>query len=101
MPHIEMSITPQTNIRELVDQLPIAADVLEKFGLQCFGCGVNKYETIEKGAAAHGLRAQPIVAALVQARLSGFVPNHSKEDRTPARRTPSAFRGRAQIQHVV
>lgn len=101
MPHIEMTISPQTNIRELVQQLPIAADVLERFGLQCFGCGVSKNETIEQGAAAHGLRAEPIVAALAQARLSGFVPNIAKEDRTPARRTPSTFQGRARIKHVV
>ncbi|HET7813474.1 MAG TPA: DUF1858 domain-containing protein, partial [Candidatus Baltobacteraceae bacterium] len=101
MPHVEFEITPQTNIRELVAALPIAADVLERFGLQCAGCGVNKYETIEQGANAHGLRVQPILAALAQARLSGFVPNIATEDRTPQRRAPGAFRGRAPIKHVV
>ncbi len=101
MPHIEIEIAPQTNIRDLVASLPIAADVLERFGLHCAGCGVNKYETIEQGANAHGLRTQPILAALAQARLSGFVPNISTEDRTPARRAPGAFKGRARIKHVV
>ena len=101
MPHIEMEITPQTNISELVGQLPIAADVLTRFGLHCAGCGVNKYETIAQGAAAHGLRSEPIIAALVQARLSGFVPNISAEDRTPARRAPGTFTGKARIKHVV
>ena len=101
MPHIEMEIGARTNIRELVAQLPIAAEVLERFGLQCAGCGVNKYETIEQGANAHGLRVEPILAALAQARLSGFVPNISAEDRTPARRAPGAFKGKAQIKHVV
>ena len=101
MPHIELDVTPQTNIKELVAHLPIAAQVLERFGLQCAGCGVNKYETIEQGAAAHGLRTEPIIAALAQARLSGFVPNIAAEDRTPQRRAPGAFRGRAQIKHVV
>ena len=101
MPHVEIEITPQTNIRELVAALPIAADVLGRFGLQCAGCGVNKYETIEQGANAHGLRVQPIIAALAQARLSGFVPNISTEDRTPQRKAPGSFRGRAQIKHVV
>jgi hybrid cluster-associated redox disulfide protein len=101
MPHIELEITPQSNINELVAQLPIAADVLGKFGLHCAGCGVNKYETIEKGAQAHGLRSEPIIAALVQARLSGFVPNISAEDRTPVRRAPGEFKGKAQIAHVV
>jgi hybrid cluster-associated redox disulfide protein len=101
MPHIEMEIGPQTNINELVAQLPIAADVLTRFGLHCAGCGVNKYETIGQGAAAHGLRVEPIVAALVQARLSGFVPNISAEDRTPQRRAPGTFSGKARIKHVV
>ncbi len=101
MPHIETEITPQTNISALVGQLPIAAEVLGKFGLHCAGCGVNKYETIEQGAKAHGLRIEPIVAALTQARLSGFVPNISAEDRQPIRRAPGEFKGRANIRHVV
>ena len=101
MPHIEMEIAPHTNISELVAQLPVAADVVTRFGLHCSGCGVNKYETIAQGAAAHGLRVEPIVAALVQARLSGFVPNISAEDRMPARRAPGAFAGKSQLKHVV
>jgi hybrid cluster-associated redox disulfide protein len=101
MPHIEMQITPQTNISELVAELPIAQEVLTRFGLHCAGCGVNKYETIAQGAGAHGLRVEPIIAALVQARLSGFVPNISAEDRTPQRRAPGEFKRRAQIGHVV
>ena len=96
-----MEITSRTNIRELVAALPIAAEVLGRFGLHCAGCGVNKYETIEQGAAAHGLRTQPIIAALVQARLSGFVPNIATEDRTPQTRAPGAFRRRAAIAHIV
>jgi len=101
MPHVEMQISPQTNIRELVAELPIAAEVLGRFGLHCAGCGVNRYETIEQGAAAHGLRSDPIVGALTQARLSGFVPAISNEDRTPQRRAPGAFKRRAQIAHLI
>jgi hybrid cluster-associated redox disulfide protein len=101
MPHIEMEIAPNTNINELVKQLPIAAEVLGRFGLHCAGCGVNKYETIEQGAKAHGLRIEPIVAALTQARLSGFVPNISAEDRQPVRRAPGEFKRRANIKHVI
>jgi hybrid cluster-associated redox disulfide protein len=101
MPHIELEITPQSNIRELVAALPVAADVLTQFGLGCSGCSVSKSETIEQGAKAHGLRVEPILAALAQARLSGFVPLISNEDRTPARRAPGAFSGRAKIKYVV
>jgi len=97
--HIE--IAPQTNLRELVADLPIAEEVLGEFGLHCAGCGVNKYETIEQGAKAHGLRAEPIVAALVQARLSGRVPTIMNEDRTPQRRAPGEFNRRARFQYVI
>src|SRR5215469_12997037 len=100
MPHIEIEIAPQTNIKELVAALPIAAEVMTAFGLGCSGCGVSKYETIEQGANAHGLRVDPIVTALQQARLSGFVPLISNDDRRPAKRAPGAFAGRANIAHV-
>ncbi|MBV8246691.1 MAG: P-loop NTPase [Candidatus Eremiobacteraeota bacterium] len=96
-----LEITPKTNIRELVGALPIAEDVLTQFGLHCAGCGVNKYETIEQGAAAHGLRVEPIVAALVQARLAGRVPTISNEDRKPLRKAPGPFDERARFKHVV
>jgi hybrid cluster-associated redox disulfide protein len=95
------TITPQSNIRELVADLPIAQDVLSVFGLHCAGCGVNRYETIEQGARAHGLRVEPIVAALAQARLAGRVPTISNEDRRPLQRPPSAFARRAAFKHVI
>ncbi len=101
MAHIEIEISPTSNIRELVAALPIAANVLTQFGLGCSGCSVSKYETIEQGAKAHGLRVEPIVAALAQARLSGFVPLIANEDRTAMRRAPGQFSGHARIAHVV
>ncbi|MBV8222588.1 MAG: P-loop NTPase, partial [Candidatus Eremiobacteraeota bacterium] len=67
----------------------------------CAGCGVNKYETIEAGAAAHGLRVEPILAALEQARRTGSVPTISEADRTPLRRAPGEFKRRATFRHVV
>jgi hybrid cluster-associated redox disulfide protein len=99
MPAIE--ITPHTNIRALVEALPIAAEVLGEFGLACSGCGVNKYETIAAGAQAHGLRAEPIVAALTQARLSGRVPTIMNADRVSARRAPGEFTRRAPFGAVI
>ena len=99
MPTIE--ITPETNIRELVASLPIAEAVLEEFGLHCAGCGVNKYETIAQGAAAHGLRVDPILAALSQARLAGRVPTIANPDKTPVRRAPGDFARRARFKHVI
>jgi hybrid cluster-associated redox disulfide protein len=97
----QITISPSTNIRELVAGLPIAQDVLTAFGLQCSGCGVNKYETLEAGAKAHGLRVDPIVAALTQARLSGRVPTIMNEDKRPAVGAPGAFRRRGSFNAVV
>jgi len=96
-----VAITPATNIRDLVADLPIAQDVLSAFGLQCSGCGVSKFETLEAGAKAHGLRIEPIVAALTQARLSGRVPTIMNEDRVRHVGAPGAFKRRGTFKAVV
>jgi len=96
-----VTIAPTTNIRELVTELPIAQGVLSAFGLQCSGCGVNTYETLEAGAKAHGLRVEPIVAALAQARLSGRIPTIMNEDKTPHVGAPGAFARRGTFKAVV
>lgn len=98
---IPSAIGPESNIRDLVAELPLAEDVLARFGLHCAGCGVNKYETIAQGAAAHGLRVEPIVAALSQARLSGRIPTIMNEDLVPHRRAPGEFARRGRFAHVV
>jgi hybrid cluster-associated redox disulfide protein len=96
-----LAITPATNIRALVSDFPIAQGVLSAFGLQCSGCGVNKYETLEAGAKAHGLRVEPIIAALTQARLSGRVPTIMNEDKQPRIGAPGAFLRRGTFKAVV
>jgi hybrid cluster-associated redox disulfide protein len=92
---------PTTNISELVAAFPGAREVLEGFGLHCAGCGVNKYETLEQGANAHGLRIDAILRALDEARRSGRVPKIAEADRTPARRAPGSFSRRASFGAVV
>ncbi len=97
----DVDISPQTNLRELVAAMPIAAAVLTAFGLGCSGCGVSSAETIEQGARAHGLRAEPIVNALLVARETGKVPAIAESDRVAERRAPGSFTGRAKIAHIV
>ncbi|MBD5653912.1 MAG: P-loop NTPase, partial [Candidatus Eremiobacteraeota bacterium] len=94
-------ISGTTNIRELVAEFPIAQGVLSAFGLQCSGCSVNKYETLEAGAKAHGLRVDPIVAALTQAKLSGRIPTISNDDKRPQVGAPGAFARRGTFKAVV
>jgi len=96
-----LTIAPATNIRDLVAELPIAQDVLAAFGLKCSGCGVNKYETLEAGAKAHGLRVEPIVAALTQAKHAGRVPAIMNEDKRPHVGAPGAFAKRGNITSIV
>ena len=48
-------ITRASPIGELVLNCPVAASVLLEHGFHCIGCGLAAYETIEEGAAAHGL----------------------------------------------
>ena len=99
---MKSAISAQTKIDELVAQLPIAADVMRAFGLGCAGCGVSKYETIEEGARAHGLRNEPILRALEQAlRFLATMPPIDEADRRPQRRAPGAFAGRATIAHTI
>jgi len=45
----------KTPIGELVMNHPVAAAVLLEHGFHCIGCQLAAYETIEEGAAAHGM----------------------------------------------
>ena len=78
-------LSSASNLAELVRDLPIARDVLAEFGMRCNGCAVAPHETLEAGAIAHGLRVEPVMAALSQARLSGRVPTIMNDDKVPDR----------------
>jgi len=99
MPKVEFGAS--SNIRELVDAMPVAREVLERFGLHCAGCGVNRYETLQQGASAHGLRLEPILSALETALRTGRAPQIHEADRTPQRKAPGAFARRATFGAVV
>ena len=42
-------------INDVVQELPEAAGVFMKFGLHCVGCHISKVESIQQGAAGHGI----------------------------------------------
>lgn len=42
-------------IAEVVSKYPKTIPVMLKHGLHCIGCHVAQWETVEQGAAAHGL----------------------------------------------
>jgi hybrid cluster-associated redox disulfide protein len=66
-------ITKDMTLGELVAGYPDAVPVLYKYGFHCIGCHMSAYETIEQGAAAHGMDAKAIAKMLeeMNAALKG------------------------------
>ncbi len=42
-------------IGDVIKKYPNTAEIMLGYGLQCVGCSVNPYETIEQGALGHGM----------------------------------------------
>ena len=52
----KIKIDPAIPISDLTEQHPEVIDILiYDYGLHCVGCVIAQYETLEEGAAAHGL----------------------------------------------
>ena len=58
-------ISRASTIGELVLNHAVSAEVLLKHGFHCIGCSLAAYETLEEGAAAHGM-GDAQIDALVQ-----------------------------------
>jgi len=48
-------ITKDMIIRDVVNKFPKTVPVFMAHGLHCVGCHVANFETIEQGAAGHGI----------------------------------------------
>ena len=59
-----MTITKEMTIEEVVSQYPETMMVFMRHGLHCVGCHVSAFESIEEGAAAHGINTDALVADL-------------------------------------
>ncbi len=61
----DISISGESLIGDVIEQLPGAADVIEKyFGNGCFTCPGIRMESINFGATMHGVNAEDVVADL-------------------------------------
>ena len=60
----EKKITKNMTFGEVLKDYPQVAPVFLKFGMQCIGCHIAVTETIEQGAAAHGVDADQLVEEL-------------------------------------
>ncbi len=57
-----MKITKTMGILEVVEKYPESVPVFFKHGLGCLGCAAARFETIEQGAAAHGIDVDALIA---------------------------------------
>ena len=60
-------ITKDTGIIEAVQNHPESLQVFAEYGLGCVGCMAARFETLEQGAAAHGIDIEALVADLNKA----------------------------------
>ncbi len=56
--------TKDTSIQEIVAEHPESVEVFAQFGLGCIGCAMAAFETLEQGAAAHGIDVETLLKAL-------------------------------------
>lgn len=51
-----IKIDPAMGINEIIDKHPILIDVLQsEFGFHCVNCVFSEFDTLEEGAAIHGI----------------------------------------------
>jgi hydroxylamine reductase len=58
------TVTPHTNIGDLVLFHPETAELLFSIGLHCIGCPSSGVETVSDAAEAHGLDVVELVSQL-------------------------------------
>ena len=56
----KIKITKDMTLGEIVMKYPEAAEVMMKHGLHCVGCHMAAWETVEQGAASHGMTKKEI-----------------------------------------
>lgn len=58
---IKKLITKDMLISQLAETYPALVDVLiEDYGFHCVGCGMSQFESLEQGAAVHGMTNKEI-----------------------------------------
>jgi len=48
-------VTKDMTMGEIIQNWPAAADIMQSYGLHCFGCHVNLFESLEQGVLGHGM----------------------------------------------
>ena len=74
-------ITKDMTMGEIIDKYPTAADIMQSYGLHCFGCHVNIFETLEQGSLGHGMPQDQIDNMLDE--LNKMAKGESVENHEP------------------
>ena len=61
---INLTITKDMSILEVVQKYPDTAMVFMYAGMGCLGCAAARFENIEQGCMAHGIDVDKLVEAL-------------------------------------
>ena len=70
-------IRPDMTISQVLQKHPHAANIMQQFGLHCFGCSVNVFETLEEGILGHGM-PESTLEEMLEA-LNGSYKNFAKD----------------------
>lgn len=54
-------VTKDILMGELVSKYPQATEILTKYGFHCIGCMISPYESLESGAAVHGIPVNKVL----------------------------------------
>ena len=57
-------ITKNMSIGEIIRKYPKSSEIIIKHGMNCIGCHVATWETLEQGAAGHGIDVDELVKEL-------------------------------------
>lgn len=72
-----IKVDRQTNLGAIVRQWPATAKVMLDYGLHCAGCLANQFDTVEQGAAIHGMSEEELNEML--GRINETIKNPPKE----------------------
>ncbi len=48
-------VMKEMTMGDIIQKWPAAADIMQGYGLHCFGCHVNLFESLEQGVLGHGM----------------------------------------------
>ena len=54
-------IKKDMTFQEIIEKAPESIELLLKKGMHCIGCPMAQMETLEQGAAAHGIKPEELV----------------------------------------